>query len=142
MVSRARKTWVAGGALLAGALIILSCGGSSSSTSPTPVGGGGDTAGGGTPADVTVTITGMNGADSFSPSNAPIAVGNTVAWHNADSIAHTATGQGFDTGAIAPGTTSAPIRFTKAATFLYRCTIHPTMTGSVQVGGSTTRVGY
>jgi plastocyanin len=134
MVSRSRKTWVAGGALLAGALT-LSCGGGSMSTA-------GPTAPTGTIADVTVTITGMNGADSFSPNNAQATVGNTVAWHNADSIAHTATGQAFDTGVIAPGATSAPIRFTTAATFLYRCTIHPTMTGSVQVGGSTTRVGY
>jgi len=138
MLFRVRSAaWLVGGVLAAG-LSAAGCGSSySSPTGPTPT-----PATGGATADVTVTITGMNGANSFSPSLARVAVGQTVAWRNADGIAHTATGQGFDTGAIAPGTTSAPIQFNNAALYAYRCTVHPTMTASVQVGSSTTRVGY
>ena len=141
-MTRSRSGFLGVIALLAGGLAAYSCGGSSSSTSPTPVGGGGGTGGTATAADVTITITGMNGANSFSPSLAQVAVGQTVAWHNADSIGHTAVGHNFDTGVVAPGATSAPIQFKSAATFDYRCTIHPSMTGTVTVGGSTTRVGY
>jgi plastocyanin len=46
---------------------------------------------------------------------------------------HTATGSGFDTGIISPGTTSAPITFSTAGTVPYRCTIHPTMVATLNV---------
>jgi len=54
----------------------------------------------------------------------------------------TATGSGFDTGLIPPGATSAPIRFDNAGTYAYRCTVHPTMTGSPKVGDSDNVVNY
>jgi plastocyanin len=99
--------------------------GSSPSTMPSPTPG--------MTADVTITILGMRGSSSYSPNPGAVRVGQTVAWHNADAIAHTATGAGFDTGAIAGGGTSAPIRITAAGTLDYHCTIHPTMDGSLTV---------
>jgi plastocyanin len=120
-------------ALLAGSLVAYSCGGGSSSTGPTPVGGGGGTGGGGTPADVTIMITGMNGANSFNPGSATVTAGQTVSWQNGDAIAHNPTGNGFDTGFIPPGGTSAPIKFSTAGTFNYHCGIHPSMTGVLTV---------
>jgi len=83
--------------------------------------------------EVTITIVGMAGSQSFSPSPATVRVGQGVVWHNADSIAHTATGSGFDTGVIDPGGTSAPITFSATGSFPYQCTIHPTMTGILTV---------
>jgi plastocyanin len=105
------------------------CGGGGYGSSPSPM----PTPSPATAADVTITILGMNGSNSYSPSAAAVKVGQTVAWRNSDSIAHTATGTGFDTGAIAGGTTSAPIRVTAAGTITYHCSIHPTMVGSLNV---------
>jgi plastocyanin len=118
------------GALL---VFLMGCGSSSNtSTTPSPVPGGG---GGTTPADVTITITGMNGSQSFSPSPASVRAGQMVAWHNSDSITHTATADSgaFSTGNIAAGATSSPIMMSTAGSISYHCSLHPTMTGSLTV---------
>ncbi|HEX5032421.1 MAG TPA: cupredoxin domain-containing protein [Candidatus Eisenbacteria bacterium] len=109
------------------ALSGLSCGGDDKN--PTNPGGGG----GG--ADVTITINGMNGSNSYSPSPDTVTVGQTVAWHNADATTHTATanGGGFNTGNIGGGSTSAAITMSTAGPFPYHCSIHPTMTGTLVV---------
>ncbi len=86
-----------------------------------------------TTADVTIRITGMNGGNSYSPNPGTVKAGQTVAWQNSDSIAHTATGTGFDTGAIAPGATSAPIAFNSTGSVSYHCSFHPSMVGSLTV---------
>ena len=85
--------------------------------------------------DVVITIQGMEGGRSFSPASASLKVGQTVAWRNADSIAHTASADNgsFDTGIVAPGATSAPVKLTSAGTFAYHCNIHPSMIGSINV---------
>ena len=107
------------------ALSGLSCGGNDKN--PMNPGGGGG-------ADVTITIVGMNGANSFSPSPDTVNVGQTVAWHNGDATTHTATATvGFNTGNISGGSTSAPIMMNTAGTFPYHCSIHPTMTGTLVV---------
>jgi plastocyanin len=71
---------------------------------------------------------------AFSPASVSAKPGDTVTWTNNDSVAHTvtATDGSFDTGAIDPGK-SASITFSAAGTFAYRCSIHPSMTGSVKV---------
>ena len=83
-----------------------------------------------------VTIAGF----VYSPDPATISVGDTVRWTNNDAVAHTATGSGFNTGTIAAGSSKA-VTFNSAGTFAYRCTIHPSMTGTVVVkatsGGTT-----
>jgi plastocyanin len=89
-----------------------------------------------TPADVTINILGNNGSNSYSPSPDTVTVGQTVAWHNNDSMTHTATstsGTAIGTGGIAPGATSAKVAMNTAGTFNYHCTIHPTMTGILVV---------
>ena len=70
---------------------------------------------------------------SFSPALVTVKVGQTVVWQNADSIAHTATGSDFDTGPIDPGQTSAPVTFSTGGSRPYHCTIHPSMTGTLNV---------
>jgi plastocyanin len=77
----------------------------------------------------------MLGNNSFAPNPANVQVGQQVRWHNADSVVHTATqnGGGFDTGLISPGATSAPITITTAGALSYRCTVHPTMVGTLNV---------
>jgi len=88
----------------------------------------------GATADVTITIVGMNGAQSFSPNPATVRVGQTVAWRNADSVTHTATASGvFDTGSIGRNATSAPITMRTAGSVAYLCAIHPSMTGTLNV---------
>ena len=119
-------------AVVAGLAAAVACGGggygSSPSPMPTPPSGGGPTA-----ADVTITINGMLGNQSFSPSPAGVKAGQTVAWHNGDSVSHTATASGFDTGTIPAGRTSSPITFATAGSFDYQCTIHPSMVGTLNV---------
>ena len=79
---------------------------------------------------------------AFSPATLTINVGDRVTWTNSDSVAHTATASNgaFDTGDIAEGQ-SASVRFTKAGTYAYSCTPHPSMTGTIRVraasGGGT-----
>jgi plastocyanin len=70
---------------------------------------------------------------SFSPDSATVNVGQSVVWHNADSIAHTATGIDFDTGTIDPGQDSTPVTFSTAGSRPYHCSIHPSMTGTLNV---------
>ncbi len=107
---------------------------SSNSTTPSgptviPTGGGG---GGAT---ITITILGQNGNQSYSPNPATMTAGQTVAWKNNDVITHTATADSgaFDTGAIPPGGTSNPVTMSNTGSFSYHCTIHPTMTGTLNV---------
>jgi len=71
---------------------------------------------------------------SFSPASISVSAGDTVVWTNNDSVAHTVTSTdgAFDTGDIAPGA-SASVTFENAGTFAYICSIHPSMTGSVDV---------
>ncbi len=119
-------------AVVAGIAALVACGSSSSPspTAPNPMPSGG---GGGAAADVTITINGMMGAQSYSPNPAAVKVGQTVSWKNADVISHTATGTGFDTGAIGSGQTSAPIKFSTAGTINYHCSFHPSMVGTLTV---------
>ena len=118
--------------LIAVTIALPACGGSSySSPNPMPT----PTPGGGGAADVVITIQGIAGGMSFSPNPAAVKVGQTVSWRNADSIGHTSTQNAavFDTGNIAPGSTSTPIRLANAGAFDYHCGIHPSMVGTVNV---------
>ena len=124
-----RMTLTIGGLLLVAAAL-GGCGsnGSMSPASPTPTP---------TPAasDVVITIVGMNGSLSYSPNPATVKVGQTVAWKNADSLAHTATADAgtFNTSTLAAGATSSPITMKTAGTFTYHCAIHGSMTGMLTV---------
>jgi plastocyanin len=111
------------------AAFAVACGGSNSNpTTPSPSGGG-------TTADVVVGIAGDLGSQSYAPNPVTMRVGQTIAWKNNDTQAHTATqdSSGFDTGNIAAGATSSPRTMSTAGTFTYHCTIHPGMVGTVTV---------
>ena len=103
---------------------------SSSSPSPTPTP---------TPTGPTSAVSIVSGASvltttAFNPNVADVAVGTTVIWTNSDSTPHTTTSDNntWNSGAIAPG---GRFQFTyqTAGTFVYHCTIHPGMVGSVVV---------
>jgi plastocyanin len=76
----------------------------------------------------------------FTPNPISINVGGTVTWTNNGSVSHTSTSNtgAWDTGVIAPGTTSAAVTFNTAGTFAYHCAIHPSMTGTIVVSAAAT----
>jgi plastocyanin len=72
----------------------------------------------------------------FEPANAAIESGDTITWVNEGNTPHTVTsddGQ-FDSEVLKPGD-SFSVTFTGAGTLTYHCEIHPSMRGSVSVGG-------
>ena len=71
---------------------------------------------------------------AFGPASLSVAAGTTVTWTNADSAAHTATADdgSFDSKSIAAGSTFSQT-FDTAGTFAYHCSIHPNMTGTIEV---------
>lgn len=77
---------------------------------------------------VTVTIKDYK----FDPANITINKGDTVVWINKDSMAHTATGDKFDSGNLNNGA-SFKFTFNEAGDFSYVCSYHPNMKGKVTV---------
>ena len=87
-------------------------------------------------ADVTVTIVGVNGNMSFSPNPVVVKVGQSIAWYNADPYNEHRILQdngGFDAGVVPPGATTPPLQVTATGAVGYYCSIHPVMTGTVNV---------
>lgn len=121
-------------ATFAVALVVTSCGGSD---------GGGDKAGdttkpkagdsGGGGGGGEVTIKGFK----YDPEPASAKVGDTLTFKNDDGSVHTATSEDdapakFDTGDIPKGD-SAEITVEKEGTYRYKCTIHSSMHGTLEV---------
>lgn len=73
--------------------------------------------------------------DAFGPARVDVLVGEQVRWENVSERGHTVTAEdgAFDSGELPPGGTFAH-GFTAAGTYGYRCVLHPTMTGEVEVG--------
>ncbi len=69
---------------------------------------------------------------AFKPAMLKVNRGARVSFANASDVPHTATGAGFDTKRIAPGT-SAAVQFSRRGTFAYHCKIHPFMKAKVVV---------
>lgn len=111
--------------VLAIAIAIASCGSSATTTvNPEPA----DAAGG-------VAIIAIE-SFAFQPSALSVQTGDTVEWTNLDTVGHTVTADdgAFASGTMTNGGTYAHT-FTGAGSFLYHCTIHPTMTASITVSG-------
>ncbi|MGW5462938.1 cupredoxin domain-containing protein [Streptomyces sp. NPDC003996] len=73
---------------------------------------------------------------TFSPATLKIKTGTTVTWTNQDTDAHTVTSSGSGGPLHSPtlathGTYT--YTFTKPGSYAYVCTIHPFMTGTVEV---------
>jgi plastocyanin len=118
---------------LALALVGAGCGGDDDDN-----GGGG---GGGGNAEQQAPAAQSGGAQvsmkdiKFNPSTVNVKVGDTVTWTNDDSVGHDVTSDTFksgDAGGISGGQTFSH-KFDKAGTFKYQCTVHPGMTGEVDV---------
>jgi plastocyanin len=73
----------------------------------------------------------------FNPATAHAKVGQTVVWTNDDgAIPHNVTyvsGPTFTSSSTFNGGGTFKVKLTKAGTIQYRCTIHPTMTGTLVV---------
>jgi len=81
-----------------------------------------------TPETVEVEIIGF----AFVPATITISRGTTVQWTQKDSVTHTVTGTGFDSGGLSQGKTFSHT-FNDAGTFDYGCSIHTSMTGKIIV---------
>ncbi len=71
---------------------------------------------------------------SFSPASLTVKVGDSVTWTNGDSLGHSATADdgSFDTGVLSSGQ-SGSTTFSKAGTYTYHCSVHPSMKGTIVV---------
>ncbi len=105
---------------------------SNKSTSPTPTPGTStQTPVSSVDGKASVTIQNFN----FSAPNVVIHVGDTVQWTNNDSTAHTVTstdGGPLSSGNLVTGSVYS-YTFTKAGSYAYKCTYHPSMVGTVVV---------
>jgi plastocyanin len=78
----------------------------------------------------TVTIKDL----AYTPATLTVPAGATVTWVWQDgAIAHDVKGDGFQSKVIAEGTFGH--RFDQPGTYKYRCTLHPNMTGVIEVTG-------
>ena len=69
---------------------------------------------------------------TFAPAAVRIGAGGTVTWSFTGAAPHTATGDDFDSGIVETGATFEHT-FAEPGTFAYSCTVHPDMTGTVEV---------
>jgi|JI10StandDraft_1071094.scaffolds.fasta_scaffold08787_7 plastocyanin len=72
-------------------------------------------------------------AMAFEPARLEVRVGDEIEWVNDDLVPHTATAPGaFDSAIIAPAARWRT-RVTRPGDVAYACTLHPMMTGTVQI---------
>jgi plastocyanin len=119
---RRRRILAALAGLLALALSACGTGGASTdaSTAPTAAGNSG----------TTVAIQDM----AYTPETLTVEAGATVTWVWADgAIAHDVAGDGFKSEVMSEGTFSH--RFDQPGTYDYVCSLHPNMTGAIEVTG-------
>ncbi len=86
---------------------------------------------------------GQRNDQSFSPNPVPLTQGNLVVWQNSDNTVHriVMNDGSFDSGNIAPGSTSTAMRLSSSGG-AYHCAIHPTtMFGSINVATDPTAPG-
>jgi plastocyanin len=147
-----RRTLVAFTLLAAAGVLAAGCGGSQA-------GSGGSGPGGGSPATTAApsatdsggrgayggrpTTSGAGTAPSgtavavdnfaFSPATLMARVGQQVTWTNKQGVAHTVTANGGAFNHPMPSGATFSFTFTKAGTFAYHCTIHPSMQGTIVV---------
>jgi plastocyanin len=70
---------------------------------------------------------------AFAPSAVDALPGEAVEWSNASVRTHTVTGAAFASGDVVPGATFAWTAAALPGVYAYHCTIHPQMTGEIDV---------
>jgi plastocyanin len=108
-------------------LMVTGCGGGGGGTpSPTAPSGGGSNQ------VMTINITGVHGATSFSPNPATIPAGQMAIFKNTDVVAHhvVLNDGSVDAGELAPGQSSQPLAL-GGVSKSYHCATHPSMVGSL-----------
>jgi plastocyanin len=116
-------------------------GGASPATTAAPSGtsSGGGRAYGGGPTSSAAGTTGSGTAVTidnfaFSPATLKVKVGQKVSWTNQQQgVAHTVTADGGTFDHPMPSGATFSFAFTKAGSFAYHCTIHPSMHGTIVV---------
>jgi plastocyanin len=116
-------------------------GGASPATTAAPSGtsSGGGRAYGGGPTSSAAGTTGSGTAVTidnfaFSPATLKVKVGQQVSWTNQQQgVAHTVTADGGTFDHPMPSGATFSFAFTKAGSFAYHCTIHPSMHGTIVV---------
>ena len=103
---------------------------SSSSTPATSTGSGSTSGGTAAPSGKTVTVDMKN--IQFSPKDVTVKVGTTVKWVNQDSVPHDVKGGPLSSSTFGQGGTYT-YKATKPGKISYVCTIHPGMTGTLNV---------
>ena len=68
---------------------------------------------------------------AYDPETLTIEAGDTVTWTWNDTVEHDVSGDGFRSEVMSDGTFSH--RFDEAGTYEYVCTLHPNMTGTIEV---------
>jgi plastocyanin len=91
-------------------------------------------------ASVSILDGNSQSAFRFSPSSITVGVGETVIWTNNGDAPHTVTGDGLGSPTLNNGQ-SYSHKFTSPGTVSYICSIHPFMTGTVIVEGTSSGGG-
>lgn len=118
---RLRSSWLVVVLLVLALAAGCSSGGSGSS-------GGTGSTGGSTTSGPTIIEKGI----AFSPSSLDVKVGDVVTFENQDSAPHNVSIDGKELGSQSQGQ-SVTWTATKAGTYPFSCTIHPSMTGEIVV---------
>lgn len=69
---------------------------------------------------------------AYSPADITVQAGDTVLWVNRETVPHTATGKGFDSGRLYEGQKFSHT-FSTPGEYEYGCRFHPAMAGVVRV---------
>lgn len=110
-----------------------------------PPSGSGSSTGGITVMGPSMTMPSSGGASdsvnivdfAFQPGSLAVPAGTTLQWHNSGAAPHTVTSTtgAFDSGTISPGGNYSEM-LSDPGLYMYHCTIHPNMTGTVMVTAS------
>ena len=122
-----RSAALASLAAVALALALVACGSGTTSTPGAPSATGTT---GGTTSSPPVTVSMKNLA--FEPATVDVAKGGSVTFVNNDTVQHNVAGESWSSGPLDPGK-SFTRTFANAGAIAVRCTIHPSMTMTVNV---------
>lgn len=127
-----RIRWSAVAALATFAVLTAACSDDGTNDQVSPAATTASTSAGSSAADGTVRAVISN----FTLPSLTVKAGTVVEFVNEDSTGHTATSEDkttFDSKTLAPGTGTFKFTASKAGTFPYACSIHPSMKASITV---------